>query len=86
VIRPSAKASTNRSSPNQTWVRLLEVGIEHHVDLEPRVGQGEIDLVDIDDDPVVAVLGRRRRKGHLNDDAAILERPGSQGAADVPEQ
>jgi hypothetical protein len=31
--------------------QALEVGIEHHVDLEPWVGQAEIDVVGIDDDP-----------------------------------
>ena len=36
-----------------------QVGVEQHVDLESRIGQAQIHLVFVDDDPVVATLCRQ---------------------------
>ena len=86
VMRPSARASVKRASPIHTSVRVAQVGLYHHIHLESRVGQAEINVGTVHDDPVVAPFGRHRGKRQLDDDAAIPEFARGQEPTDVPQQ
>ena len=86
VIRPIGQGVAEAGIAHPDLGEGAQVGLERHIDFEPRVGQAQIHFVFVDDDPVVAALCRHRGERELDDDATFTEHAGREEATDIPEQ